>query len=179
MVALSAERILAAFERGDEAETADARGAALEDLVAYIVGRIPGVRFQQQAVLVANNSEELDLVFWNNKHPDGVPFLPNVLMFECKNWAHRVGSPEVTVFIHKAIERHLEYAFLIAASGVTGDGEGLRAANQHIDTAFISASKLHLIVITRDELCALTSTEDFIVLVQDKISKIEMRVRQI
>jgi cell division GTPase FtsZ len=101
-----------------------------------------------------------------------------VLVFECKNWANPVGSAEVGFFRMKIEERHLDVGILIAANGITGNAEMRRAAHNIIDTAFISAARTHLIVITRNELLGLASTQDFIKLLQDKISKIVMRLSQ-
>lgn len=177
MALLQVRTINRYFKAGDNAVTSEQRGNALENLVRYLFERIPGVRLSEQAVIVANGSEELDLVFWNDRLPKGLPFLPNVLMFECKNWSDPVGSAAVGFYSLKAQQRHLEYAILVAASGVSGSGDELRAANQLIDTAFIG-HKLHLIVITRTEIEQLRSTDMLVRLIQDKISKIVMRTKQ-
>lgn len=176
MPRLSRAKIAAAFAAGDVAATAHARGEILEDLLVYLMRRIPGVRFQERDVLVANGSEEIDLVFWNDRAPSGLPFMPWLLIFECKNWASPVGSAAVGFFRMKAEERHLEAAILVAANGVTGDVAERSAACNIIDTAFVSAARLQLIVITRAEIEALASTEQFVRLLQNKISKIVMRL---
>jgi hypothetical protein len=176
MPTLSGRRISRSFARSDAASNADERGAILEELLIYIMRRIPGVRLQEHAVLTANGSEELDLVFWNDRVKGDLPFLPWIILVECKNWSHPVGSDEVGFFCMKAQERHLEFAILVAANGITGDGSLRRAANLTIDTAFVSPAKLHLIVITRGELMQLRSTDEFVVLLQNKISRIVMRL---
>jgi hypothetical protein len=87
MAKLSPRRIEDAFAIGDAAPTPHARGQALENLILYLLRRIPGIRLEGKDVRSANGSEEIDLLFWNDRVPAGLPFLPNILMFECKNWS--------------------------------------------------------------------------------------------
>src|SRR5580704_11619266 len=68
----------------------------LEDLLAYLFCKIPGVRLIGRNVLTQDVSGEIDLIFWNDKSV--LEFLPNVLMFECKNWDGRVDSASVSFF---------------------------------------------------------------------------------
>src|SRR5262245_3308883 len=121
MPTLSKRRIDKAFEEGDAARTAHARGQHLESLIIYLFTRIPGVRFLMKDVRVANGSEEIDVVLWNDRMPKGLSFLPNVLLFECKNWSTPVDSVSINHFITKVRTRHVGYGFLIAANGVTGN----------------------------------------------------------
>lgn len=163
-----------AFEDGDAAATAHARGQALEGLLIYVFRKFPGVRFLDRDVRVANNSEEIDLVFWNDRIAEGLPFLPNLLLFECKNWTSPVDSASVVYFINKIRTRHLEYGFLIASNDVTGDHADLGAAHQHLHNALIG-DNVKIIIINRGELCALTSTKQFTTALQQKIAQIILR----
>jgi hypothetical protein len=176
MPVLSPRRILRAFRAGDAAATHHERGQALEDLVNYIICRIPGVRFIQQDIRVAAGSEEIDLIFWNDRRPNGLPYLPHILVFECKNWVAPVDSASVAFFANKVRTRHLECGFLIAANGVTGDPANVSAAYQQIDLAFVK-DNVRLLVIDRREIQALKSTIDFSMLVQQKIAQIVLRAR--
>lgn len=174
MPTLSSRRIQAFFRRGDAANTSDARGKALEDLLIYVMQRVPGVRFEDRDVVGANGSEEIDLVFWNDRLPTGLPFLPHVLLFECKNWAVPVGSASVNFFASKLQTRHLEFGFLIAANGITGNAADQTAAHQHVHNALL-VHRCHLLVFDRAELTALTHTDDLVRLVQRKISLLVLR----
>ena len=49
---------------------------------------------------------------------------------ECKNTTERVGSATVRVFLSKLQEMRLDHGILVAADGVTGDEESLRAATR-------------------------------------------------
>ena len=169
MSRLSKIRIERAFKEGDAATTAAARGRALEDLLVYLFSRVPGVRLIRQNALTGDLSGEIDLVFWNDKSV--LDFLPNILMFECKNWDDRVDSASVAFFIAKAVTRHLPHAFLIAANGITGNVDQLRSAHAHLHNALV----LHdckVVVLNRSEILALRSTEQLINLIVEKISEL-------
>ena len=128
-------------------------------------------------MLTAGGSEEIDLVFWNDGLPQGLPFLPNILLFECKNWHAPVDSASVAFFIQKITARHLEYGFLVAANGITGDENDRTAAHSQIETAFLQ-NRIKTMVLTRQEIEALTGTEALVRLVQDKILRLTLRKRQ-
>ena len=174
MPSLSPNRIRREFRRGDLALNAHGRGQALEDLTKYLFRRIPGVRFSDKDVITAMGSEEIDLVFWNDGINGGLSFLPNVLIFECKNWHEPVNSAAVSFFIQKVTSRHLEYGFIIAANGITGNAQDVTAAHAQIETAFLQ-NKIRTIVLTRREIENLTSTEALVHLIQDKILCLTLR----
>ena len=176
MPTLSHRRICRAFRNGDSAVTHHVRGQVLEDLMIYILGRIPGVRFVQRDIRVAGGSEEIDLVFWNDRVPNGLPYLPHILVFECKNWMAPVDSAAVAFFANKVRTRHLECGFLVATNGVTGDPVNITAAHQHIDLAFVR-DNVRLVVFDRAEIEALSSTDHFSQLIQQKIAQIVLRAR--
>jgi hypothetical protein len=169
MARLSKRRIERFFAEGDAATTAAARGRSLEDLLIYLFSRIDGVRLVRRNALTEDVSGEIDLIFWNDR--TSLDFLPNILLFECKNWAGRVDSAAIAFFISKATNRHLSHAFLIAANGITGDVEQLRSAHAHMHNALVR-DDCKIVVLERGELCTLGSTEQLIILVVDKISSL-------
>jgi hypothetical protein len=162
------------FALGDIAPTAYEKGKALEDLLAYVFEKYPGVKLIERNVHVANGSEEIDLIFWNDRLANGLSFLPNIIMFECKNWANPVNSAAVVYFINKIRTRHLEFGFLIAANGTTGDQQDLNASQQHLHNALIG-DNVKILVLDRQELCAIRSTQQLTSLVQQKIAQIILR----
>jgi hypothetical protein len=162
-------RVAAHFAAGDTATTSHARGKALEDLLAHLFGRIGGVRLVRRNALTEDASAEIDLIFWNDRTV--LDFLPNILMFECKNWSAPVDSAAVTHFATKATNRKLSHAFLIAANGITGDQTQATAARAHIHSTLL-VHDCKLVVLDRTDLCSLASTEQLIALIQERISEI-------
>lgn len=176
MAILSASRIQSEFAAGDAATTTTKKGAALEEITSYILRRISGVRHYRSNVITTAGSEEIDVVFWNDRVPDGLPFLCNILIFECKNWSNPVSSANVSSFIQKLRSRHLEYGFLIASNGITGNQQDLTHAHRHVDDAFLQ-DNIKLIVVKRTELESLTDTDQFVRLIQEKLCSLTLRVK--
>jgi hypothetical protein len=157
MPALRTALISDLFNRVDSGPTRDDRGRALEEIVGHIFGRIPGIRLAARNVRSAFGSEELDgmLIVDDCK---GLPLRTMLVLFECKNWAEPVGSDEVSWFVDKLRSRSMTEGILIAANGVTGDAEKLRGAHDRIQSAL--AEGINVIVITKDELRSLRTTDD-------------------
>jgi len=173
MPSLSPTRIAADVRRGAAAGSSAERGQCLEDLITYVLSRVPGLRFSDSRVRTTDGSEEVDVVFWNDKMPGGFPFADHVLLIECKNWNSRVGSDELHHFDGKLHQRHLRIGLLVAALGVTGDETG-RAATALIERYYVVDS-VTIVVITHDDLRSLRSTDALVRLVQDRISKIVLQ----
>lgn len=169
MSRLSRKHIRDAFAAGDAASTAAERGRVLEELVAHLFTRFKGVRLIRRNPLMSDRSAEIDIVLWNDRTE--LTFLPNILLFECKNWAAPVDSQAVSVFAQRAARRHLSYAFLVAANGITGDPADVTAAHAYIHDALVQHD-CKIVVLDRAELCGLVSTEALLSLVIEKISRV-------
>jgi len=91
MAAVSATTIQQHLDAGRNGHTTTEKGRALEDLICYVLGLVPGIAITHRNELNAFESEEIDVAIWNNKHADGFPFLPHVFLVECKNWSKRVA----------------------------------------------------------------------------------------
>lgn len=170
------QRIADLFLQGDNAHSAHERGKCLEDICEILFCSIPGVRLDERDINTAEGSEEIDLALWNDKTPDGLHFLPNVLICECKNWKDPVDSATIASFASKSEKRSLSHAFLFAANGLTGSEAAQRAGWKQVDDAFLKHQR-YLIIVDRQEILSLRTTDDFVKLVQRKISRIILRAR--
>jgi hypothetical protein len=134
------------------------------------------VRHYNSNVLNDPGSSEVDVCFWNSRHNGSIDFLPQILIVECKNTAERVGSAAVRSFFAKLQGMHLDHGILVAANGITGGVESLRAAHDVIRTAF-QRHQLRNIVLTRSELGAVRGADGLIQLLQDKVLLSTMQAR--
>jgi hypothetical protein len=146
------------------------KGRALEDMLAYVLGCVPGITLSARNALNVFESEELDLAFWNTQDPDGFYFLPNILLVECKNWSAAVGSQEVAWFDNKLQRRSRTHGVLVAANGITGRAEDASAAHDIIRSAL--AHGRHIIVLTLEDLRQLRTTDDLVLLLQRKLCEL-------
>jgi len=176
MARYSSLRIVRAFAASDAARTATQRGRILEDLVAYLFSRCPGVRHYRNNAFNSAGSSEIDVCFWNSRYDQSIDFLPQIIVVECKNIRGRVGSSDIRTFCTKLHEMGLDHGILIAANGVTGDAQSLRAAHDGVRTAF-QTDRLRLIVLTRSELEGLRHTGGLVRLLQNKILLLTMQAR--
>ena len=170
MAAFSAERIEAMLQEGDGADTRAEQGRALENLICYLFENVPGITITRRNALNVFESEEIDVAFWNDLDPRGLPFLPRIILIECKNWSKAVGSEEVAWFDRKLLDRGLLFGILIAARGITGDPNGRTAAHQIVTQAL--REQRQLIVFTRNELEVMTDSDELIARIKEKLCEL-------
>nr|WP_115703072.1 restriction endonuclease [Cupriavidus taiwanensis] len=174
MVALAAQRITDRLAAGDIGNSAE-KGEALESVVAETFCQMDGVGVLFKNVVDAAGSSEIDILLWNQRHPQGLPFLPEQILIECKNWQSPVNTATVRVFTSKLNEYGLDFGILVAANGITGDPEERTAAHAHLRSQFFQR-KLKVIIITRVELEALRETDDLGMLLRHKFGACIMGV---
>lgn len=172
MARYSSSKIEEFFQRRDAARTTTEKGRALEDLICYIFGKVPGIPITKRNTMNAFGTEEIDVAFWNDRSEKGLYYLPNVILVECKNWSRPVGSAEVAYFVKKLENKGLDFGVLIAVNGITGSSSDATAANFEVSMAL--ARGIRLIVITREEIERLAKTDDLARLFKVKLCKLAL-----
>jgi hypothetical protein len=160
MTPIDRQRVAALWSRGDQAATYVERGRALEDLIAYIFGLIPGLSVAARNTMNAFEAEEVDVAFWNEGLSDGLRQFDQVLLVECKNWSAPVGYEELAVFHSKLQRRGRSLGILIAAHGITGDPGRLTAAHSVLSAALTDG--LEIVVVTRREIETFADTDEIV-----------------
>lgn len=166
MTAIDRGHVAALLASGDAATTTTERGRALEDVIVYVFGSIPGVAVSMRNALNAFNSEEIDVAFWNDGDAAGLRFFDPLLLVESKNWSVPVGSHELLVFDHKLMSRARPIGIFVAASGITGDPVERSAAHNVLAQALMQQREI--IVVTRRELETLADTDELVLLLKKK-----------
>jgi len=169
MAQISHEQVCKYLQRADSAQTKDEKGKALEDLIGYLFSTIPGIEMSNQDALDVFVSDEIDLAFWNERHPEGLWALifPDIIFVECKNWTGRVGSHEVRSFTQKLQERSLHFGVLVATNGITGDPHDL--TNAHHAIAYAQSQYCRILVITRTEIENIATSNQLVNLLKQKL----------
>ncbi|MBA3832441.1 MAG: restriction endonuclease [Chthoniobacterales bacterium] len=170
MATLSKKKMQLYFDRSKRARKAANKGKIFEDLVCYVAKSVPGISIRKRNKLNPYHSEEIDVGLWNERVPAGFHFLPNTILIEAKNWSSPVGAKEVTSFIAKLEARGLEFGFLVALNGVTGEGAEIRAAKDII--RFALAKKVRLIVLKKTDIEKFKSGKDFVELVKERLCEL-------
>ncbi len=169
MAAIDQGQVQAFVDAGLNAATTAEQGRALEDLICYLFDLVPGITITHRNAMNAFANEEIDVALFN----EGIVSLPNIILVEAKNWSNRVGSIEVAWFLTKLQNRGLDFGILITTLGITGNANDLNAAHNTVATAL--AQKRRLIVITTDELLALTDTEELLHLIKTKLCDLAVK----
>lgn len=152
----------------DNAPTADKKGDILEELAKYLFDKIRGVSFHKKNVLDGVRAHELDVVFKNDKRISDLYFLDFVIITECKNTGHRLGSMGVRWFIDKLRDCGVSAGILISLSGITGVADGISNAHSEVINAVIR-DKVSVLLLSREEIEVLKNTDELVNLLQDKI----------
>lgn len=162
--------ILQLFQAADAAQTTQAAGRLLEDLIEHILQNIDGIENIERNVLNTFRSEEVDIAAYNNKSDNGLPFLPYVFLMECKNWSKSVGSDEIAWFLTKLRNRGCEFGILVAANGISGDPGSVNNSQHTLSHALHDGFKI--LVVTRAELEQLQDSVDFVKLLKTKLCRL-------
>jgi hypothetical protein len=167
MGTISQKKVKEFLDRSQRARKTKTKGQIFEDLVCYLMESVPGISVTKRNVLNPYHSEEVDVGVWNEKAPSGFYFLPNTILIEAKNWSTSVGSQEVVSFIAKLKARGLEFGFLIALNGITGNQHDITAARDHIRQAL--HEKISFVVVKRADFEGFKSGRDFVGFVKEKL----------
>lgn len=173
MAAIDQPTVQGFVAAGMAAGTTTDQGRALEDLICYVFGLVPGIAITHRNEMNVFNTEEIDVALWNDMDPAGLSFLPNIILVECKNWSARVGSGEVNWFDSKLRNRGLDFGILVSTLGITGDANDLTAAHAVIAAAL--RERRRLIILTTNELLALDDTSQLAHLLKEKLCDLAVR----
>ena len=173
MAAIDQATVQAFIDAGANAANTTAQGRALEDLICYVFEQVPGIAITRRNTTNVFHTEEVDVAFFNDGVAGGLPFLPDVILVEAKNWSSRVGSAEVAWFDTKIKHRGLSFGILITTLGITGDAGQLTDAHSIISGAL--KEQRRLIVMTTTEIQALQDTDALVKLLKIKLCDLAVR----
>lgn len=160
-------RVRQLFLQADGAPSREERGAILEAATRILFEAVPGVTCEDQDVPHAANTEEIDLLFWNDRKPRALHFIDAPFLAECKNWAAKVSGQEIVVFANSMRGRSCRDGILIAANGITGDPGQLTEA--HFEISVAARSGQRILVLTRQEIESFEKSADLVTLLKTKV----------
>jgi Restriction endonuclease len=170
MPRFSARKIKDLFTKSDAAKTKAEKGKHLEDLAVYLFEMVPGISMTARDKKNTYDTEEIDVALWNEQHARGFKTLNFLILVECKNWSSPVGSMEVNWFLTKIKNRALDFGILIAANGITGSDEDKKQAHDVVSKSL--AEGVRMILLTRDEIVALTDSDELVRTVKRKLCEL-------
>ena len=160
--------IIAGFiQQGEQATTTKEKGDALEKLICYVFETIPGIKVVSRNERNVFDTEEIDVALFNDKDPDGAPFLPWIILIECKNWSSTVGSEQVAWFDTKLRNRGVELGILVAANGISGEKAGRTDSHSTIANALRDGRRM--IVFTIQEIKTINESDELLTMIKRKL----------
>jgi hypothetical protein len=172
---IDAARVRTELRKVRRTKSAEAKGKLVEALVGYVFGCVPGLSLDDANVINIYQSEEIDLIFWNDQEAEGVRFLDCPLIIECKGWSGLVSGGELRYFASVLKDRGRRNGIFVALNGITGNEANLTAAFYHSAAAQIEG--VQVFVITGAELSTLVDSSDLVGLLKRKL--LELTKRQI
>jgi hypothetical protein len=148
------------------------KGRALEDVVCDVLKRVPGIEVARRNVVNVAGTEEVDILFWNRRFPEGFYHLETPFLVECKNWEKPVPAREIVNFSHLLEMRACRDGILIASNGITGTPGTLTDSYFEISAALARGRRI--LVINRVELESFLHTNQIVELLKIKILELAM-----
>ncbi|MCI9094522.1 MAG: restriction endonuclease [Coprobacillus sp.] len=170
MIPYDREKIKRYIDDSKKNLTKQEKGKLFEDLACYLFETIPGVVIAKRNSMNQYNTEEVDVSIWNDQTVNGLPFLNNIFLVECKNWSTPVGSSDINWFATKVENRGLDFGVLLAAHGITKEKDRLQRG-ESVLTGFLR-KHIRIITIDRKEILSLETTDDMILLIKNKICEL-------
>lgn len=154
-------------------QTTKEHGNRLEQLAAWLFPHLPGISVRDTNVFCVGRTREVDVPLYNDVAvPRALVSLGTPVFVECKNYDRPVGGQEVAWFDHKLIQGGSSAGILLAASGVTGTPEDRSFAHGVIAEALRLPDSRRILVITLDNLAALSTTESLRELIIKKLMNV-------
>jgi hypothetical protein len=175
MARYSKARIAALLSACDNAKTNAAAGRALEDLVAYLFEKMPGVELYDRNILDAPRAHELDLAFWSLPAKSPISFLDSIVIVECKNTGTPVGSQAVGWFVRKLQDHGAQNGVLVALSGITG-AQNARDNAHHEVLSALTRDRIKVLLLSRQEIDNLDTTDELATLLKKKFLALSLRL---
>jgi hypothetical protein len=153
----------------DAAPNTTVKGARLENLMCWLFPHLPGVTAHRKNVYSEDGSQEVDVVFSYDSAQRGIPGFGFYFIGECKNWARPVDSGTVAWMDWKIQLGGVSEGILLATEGVTQRGGRRSDASAIIAKANASTPQRRILIVTLDEVSALSSTADLKQLLIDRM----------
>ena len=170
MIPYNVARISCSINDSQNISSTYDKGKKFEDLACYLFETIPGITIAKRNAMNQYNTEEVDVSIWNDKYQDGLSFVNNIFLVECKNWSSSVGSADVNWFATKVENRGLDFGVLLATNGISKEEGEIKRA-QSILTGYLR-KHIRIIVIDKEEILSLVNTDDMIKLIKEKICEL-------
>lgn len=146
---------------------ASKKGRRLEYLVCRVFCQVPGLSIENQDIMNAFKTQEMDLYFFNARDRTGLHFLDCPLIIECKGWSEAVDGREIQSFAALLRHKGRRDGIFVALNGITGRAEVPSAGFYHVTASLIEGQLV--LVITGDDLINACDPDALVALLQRRM----------
>lgn len=143
------------------------KGRRLEALISEIFSLVSGLEYDGADLLNFYRTEEIDLLFWNDRERDGVHFLDCPLIIECKSSSTPLSGRDLRYFATTLADKGRRSGVLVALGGIAGSESAASAGFYHMTAAL--GGGVTILVVTRDDLLALTAISGLVALLKRRL----------
>lgn len=143
------------------------KGKRLETLIASIFSDVEGLHFELSNLKNFYQTEEIDLLFWNDRERHGLHFLDCPLIVECKSSKSALSGRALRYFATTLADKGRSSGVLVALSGVAGKETAATAGFYHMTAALTQG--VSVLLVTREDLLSLTSGAGLVALLKRRL----------
>lgn len=140
------------------------KGKRLETLISKIFSQVSGLQYEGTNLRNFYKTEEIDLLFWNDRERDGLHFLDCPLIVECKSSTAPLAGRDLRYFATALQDKGRTSGVIVALAGLAGDEAAATAGYYHMTAALGQGT--NVLLVTRADLLALTSSADLVSLLK-------------
>ena len=144
------------------------KGKMLEDFVCDFFQLIPGLKVIGRNIFNSNSAQEIDVVFWNDRCANGLPFLESLVFMECKNIHDSLPARDVGWFVDKLAHKAQKLGVLVSLSGISGKAENSRYGRGMI-VDYMKTRGVRLLTLDKAEILAANEMDDIVQTLKKKL----------
>jgi hypothetical protein len=144
-------------------------GDRMQDLAAYLLDTMPGVKVTRQKSTNFGRSEETDIWLQHQMHLSALPFSDFLVPVECKNEATAISAGDITRFAAKIADSSGTDGLFIARAKLAG-GEPYENAHLAIHDELVKGRRI--VVLVSADLATLTTTQDLVDVIVDRFTEL-------
>ena len=153
-----------------KSESKQEQGVALEKLMISLLGKIPGITVTKRSEKKKFQDDEVDIVCWNDRHKNGLYFLPNILTIGAFHWLEPVSSAQIKSLLNIIKKRGLSFGVLVAINGLTEDQEERAGARDLILSAL--SDERQIVILRGSDFEKLRSSNQLVRLFKEKLCEL-------
>jgi len=112
----------------------------------------------------------VDIVCWNNQHPNGLYFLPSIISVGAIEWLEPVSGEHIKWFMNKLKEKGLSFGVLLAVNNLIDEQEARAEVRDIISSAF--SDERQIVILRGKDLEKVSDSSQLVTLFKEKLCEL-------